>query len=231
VNTIALETSIQPGSIALLCDDVTVYSSVFTQNRRTTQSFATQLEEGLKAVGWKPDDVDLFAICQGPGSFTGLRIGVTAGKTFAYATNCQLLALDTLDVIAARAPIDSCERLHVVMDAQRKQLYAAEFNREVERFVRNSSTRIVDREPWLSSLTPNAGVTGPGLDAWYESSPDRPVAIDRQYWNPTAEVVGRLAMSRFESGERQDYWKITPAYFRESAAEEKLKQRQQKDAT
>ena len=229
MNTIALETSIQPGSIALLRDDVTVYSCVFTQNRRTTQSFALQLDEGLKSVGWDPDQVDLLAICQGPGSFTGLRIGVTAGKTFAYATHCQLLALDTLDVIASRAPLDRHEQLQVVMDAQRKQLYAAEFKRVAETFERVTPTRIVGREEWLGSLASDAGVTGPGLETWYEQQSGCPTALDRQLWDPTADALARLAIERFTQGERQDYWKVSPAYFRESAAEEKLRQRQQKD--
>ncbi len=231
MNTIALETSVQPGSIALLRDDVTVYSTVFTPNHRTTQSFAPQLKEGLESVGWQPEDVGLFAICQGPGSFTGLRIGVTAGKTFAYATSCQLLALDTLDVIAARTPTVDCDRLYVVMDAQRKQLYAAQFDLERETFVRCSPTRIVDRQQWFDLLTPNAAVTGPGLDSWYEQSPSRRPMVDRQFWNPTADALGRLALERFNAGQRQDYWKVSPAYFRQSAAEEKLKEREQSEGS
>lgn len=231
MNTIALETSIQSGSIALLHDAVTVYSSAFAQNRRTTQSFAAQLEEGMKKVEWDPTDVDLFAICQGPGSFTGLRIGVTAGKTFAYATGCQLLALDTLDVIASRAPIENCDRLSVVMDAQRQQLYAAEFRRDNQSFVRSSPTQIVDGDQWLGSLTCEIGVTGPGLENWQDQLPDRQPLMDPRYWNPTAEALAQLARHRFHSGERHDYWQISPAYFRQSAAEEKWKERQQDDAS
>ena len=55
----------------------------------------------LAEAGWSPRQVDLFAVCRGPGSFTGLRIAVTAAKVYAYATGCAVLGLNTLEVIAA----------------------------------------------------------------------------------------------------------------------------------
>ena len=90
---LALETSVQPGSIALLEGSVTVYSSAFPTTGRTTQSFAVEMKAALTQTGWNPSQVDLFAVSQGPGSFTGLRIGVTAAKTFAFASESQVLGV------------------------------------------------------------------------------------------------------------------------------------------
>ena len=72
----------------------------------------------LKQVGWRPDDVQLVAVSVGPGSFTGLRVGVTAAKVFAYAVGAEVLGVDTLEAIAAASPDDVAE-VSAVIDAQR----------------------------------------------------------------------------------------------------------------
>ena len=56
----------------------------------------------LSEAGWRPRDVELVAVTIGPGSFTGLRIGVTTAKTFAYAVKCQAMGIDTLEGVAPR---------------------------------------------------------------------------------------------------------------------------------
>src|SRR5205085_2589499 len=84
-------------------------------------------ERLLKQVGWRPGEVELVAVVTGPGSFTGLRIGVTTAKTFAYAVGCEVMGVNTLLAIASRAPAGTA-RLHVALDAGRDEAYVASFS-------------------------------------------------------------------------------------------------------
>ena len=113
-------------------------------------------------MGWRPQDVQLVAVTQGPGSFTGLRVGVTAAKTMAYAVGAEVFAVNTLKVIAEQSPA-GVQRVCAVLDAQRQQLFAADFQRQADRLVEASGTRIEDIADWLAGLSADTAVSGPGL--------------------------------------------------------------------
>ena len=80
------------------------------------------------ATGWNKNDA-LVAVSQGPGSFTGLRVGIAFAKTLAWAVECQLVAVDTFEAIAAETAIDG-DALWVVSDAHRNELYVRHFLRQ-----------------------------------------------------------------------------------------------------
>ena len=131
MRTIALESSHSSGSIALfeaerLLAELDLGAKEQGGGQRTAQSLVPALQSMLRHAGWKPRDVELIAITDGPGSFTGLRAGVTTAKVFAYATGAKVVAANTLEVVAAQANVISA-RLWVVMDAQRQQVFVAQF--------------------------------------------------------------------------------------------------------
>src|SRR5215813_11089947 len=107
---LAIETSGRHGSIATLCGEAEALSVVgqtmLNAEQRTAQALAPALRSLLSEAGWRPDSVELVAVAVGPGSFTGLRIGVTTAKTLAYAVGCQAIGVHTLLAIAAQAPTD-----------------------------------------------------------------------------------------------------------------------------
>ena len=101
---LALETSLQGGSIALLEADQLAWQTDLPTDKRTAQTLVPAIREALENLGWSSRDVELVAVASGPGSFTGLRIGVTTAKVFAYAAGSQIIDLNTLEVIAAQCP-------------------------------------------------------------------------------------------------------------------------------
>ena len=101
---LALETSALAGSVALFHGDRLLVQRELDSTRRSAQTLAPALAELLAAAGLTPRDVRLVATTVGPGSFTGLRVGVTTAKTFAYAVGAEVLGLNTLEVIAAQTP-------------------------------------------------------------------------------------------------------------------------------
>jgi tRNA threonylcarbamoyladenosine biosynthesis protein TsaB len=220
MNTIALETSTQPGAVALLDDDRVVYEAPLPERRPTTETFAMQLRDGMQAAGWKPAQVDLFAVCEGPGSFTGLRIGIMAAKAFAYATGCQLVAVNTLEVIASRIAMRYGE-IWAVLDAQRQQLFVAQYGLQAGQVTELSPTQLVSARDWLAGLPSGTKVTGPGLRRWAELLPDHVNLVPEPLWAVQASQLGRLARQRHACGQTADLWTLIPRYYRPSAAEEK----------
>lgn len=218
---LALETSTLDASVAALEGDCVLGQTLLGRQRRTAQSFAPAIEQQLRGVGWRPQDIQLVAVTQGPGSFTGLRVGVTAAKTLAYAVGAEVLAVNTLRVIAQQVP-GSANRISAVLDAQRQQLFTAEFQREGDRLLEVSETRIEDIAGWLAGLTPGVTVTGPGLARVLDRLPGEAAIADASCWTPQAATVGRVAHFAYQSGKRHDLWTLNPVYYRSSAAEEKL---------
>jgi tRNA threonylcarbamoyl adenosine modification protein YeaZ len=163
------------------------------------RTFAPQIEQALRLTGWNPRQVNLFAVSEGPGSFTGLRIGVTAAKVFAYATGCEVLGVDTLEVMAAQVPLDgSC--IWATLDAQRGQLYAESFTRSEGRWRSQTPPQIWDVEAWINQLRPGDVVTGPGLARCQTQIPSIVRVADPARWVPEAETLGHLAVDRFLAG-------------------------------
>ncbi|NLF71441.1 MAG: tRNA (adenosine(37)-N6)-threonylcarbamoyltransferase complex dimerization subunit type 1 TsaB [Candidatus Anammoximicrobium sp.] len=218
---LALETSTLDASVAALDGDRLLGQTHLDRQRRTAQVFAPAIERQLRSVGWRPQDVQLVAVTQGPGSFTGLRVGITAAKTLAYAVGAEVFAVNTLKVIAWQAP-SARQRVCAVLDAQRQQLFVADFRRTGEHLAEVSETRILDHADWLAGLTPEVAVTGPGLSGLEDRLPAGIAVVAPACWTPQAATVGRVACLEYLGGARHDLWTLNPRYYRSSAAEEKL---------
>jgi tRNA threonylcarbamoyladenosine biosynthesis protein TsaB len=159
--------------------------------------------------------VQLVAVTSGPGSFTGLRVGITTAKTFAYAVGAEVLGVNTLEVLAHQAPPEATA-VKAVLDAQRQDLYAASFPQAV------TDMQIVAIDAWLASLAPGETVIGPILARLRPRIPDYVHIAPESTWFPIASTVGQVAWRNYMAGERGDLWQLVPVYLRRSAAEERL---------
>jgi tRNA threonylcarbamoyladenosine biosynthesis protein TsaB len=218
---LAIETTGLAGSVAALDDRNVLAELDLPPDRGSSQSLAPGIGRLLATVGWRPKDVQGVAVVAGPGSFTGLRVGVTAAKTFAYAVGAEVLGLDTLEVIAAAAPAEIA-RVSVAVDAQRGQVVAGDFARASDGWMHAiGPARLLDVEAWWAGLPHGSLVAGPVLRSLVAGLPAGLVALDPKYWFPRAAAAGRLAARLFAAGRRDDLWSLVPRYWRPSAAEEK----------
>jgi tRNA threonylcarbamoyladenosine biosynthesis protein TsaB len=218
---LALETSSRDASVALFDGDCLLGQTQFGADQRTAQVFATAIDRQLEGVGWRPGDLQLIVVSRGPGSFTGLRVGVTAAKTLAYATGAQVLGVNTQRVIAQQTE-GQWQEVTVVGDAQRQQLFVARFRRVGDQAASDGSPEIVDSQQWLESLEAGRLVTGPGLSRLVARLPAGVQATPPDNWLPRAATLGRVGYYEYQGGRRDDLWKLAPVYYRKSAAEEKL---------
>src|SRR5688572_30661357 len=125
---LALETSGTCGSVAALDAGGVLRELPLDPALRSARSLAPGIRQLLQGMGWQPRDVQLVAVTAGPGSFTGLRVGITTAKAFAYAAGAEVLGVDTLEVLARQAPSDA-QLVQTAIDAQRQELFVATFHR------------------------------------------------------------------------------------------------------
>jgi tRNA threonylcarbamoyladenosine biosynthesis protein TsaB len=231
---LALETTDQTGSVAAISDSNLLKELTLEPTRRSAQTLAPAMELLLKQVGWRPRDVQLVGVSIGPGSFTGLRVGVTMAKVFAYAVGAEVLAIDTLEAIATGvvratggADIPVCQSgtacvLAVAADALRGDVVAQSFVGKSDGAVEPLGPQdLIPAETWLERLASGARVAGPALVKLAARLPPGVQATDRQHWFPRAAEVGRLTARYHALGRRDDLWRLVPRYFRRAAAEEK----------
>ena len=219
---LALETS-GPGASVTVLDDETAIGRADIGPRETAKMLVPAIASVLDNVGLSTINLDVIAVTAGPGSFTGLRLGVTTAKTLAYATAARLIGVNSLDVIAAQST-DTNAPIECIMDAHRGQLFTARYLLDggQGRPVRPTAVQTV--EQWLESLQPGSLVIGPAVriveHALRESHRQVKIAAENT-WYPDAESVGKLAWMRHERQQYDDLWSLEPSYYRVSAAEEK----------
>jgi tRNA threonylcarbamoyladenosine biosynthesis protein TsaB len=223
---LALETSERTGSVAAAADGKLLAELQLHPGQRSGQSLAPAIATLLRHVGWQPRDLNLVAVTTGPGSFTGLRVGVATAKVFAYAAGAHVLGINTLAAIAAATP-ENVGAVSVAIDAQRGDVVAQRFVRDGTGWLtREDESRLLPIGDWLANLPSGTAVTGPVLTKWAQPLPPGIVLLDPTFWSPTAANVARLAHRDYLAGRRDDLWTLLPVYSRPSAAEEKWAKRQ-----
>ncbi|HEY7427820.1 MAG TPA: tRNA (adenosine(37)-N6)-threonylcarbamoyltransferase complex dimerization subunit type 1 TsaB, partial [Gemmataceae bacterium] len=192
--------------------------------RRQARDLAPAAAELLAEQGWRPRDVQAVIVSRGPGSYTGLRVGIMSAKTFAYATSCALLAVDTFAAITLQAP-DVVTRVDVLADAQQDKIYVQPFARSDEGWRPRAELAIRPFADWLAVREADAAVTGPGLRKWASHLPAGAPLLDASLWEPQSASLLRIGLTRYLAGERDDPWTVEPLYLRPSSAEEQWRVR------
>ncbi len=226
---LAFDCSSPAGSVALLEGSDVLAREALDPTKRSAVTLAPAIADVLRHAGKASGELDLVATTIGPGSFTGLRVGVTMAKTLAYALQCDLVGLNTLDVLAAQVLeaglVGARGIVHAVLDAQRKELFvrryqvSAENSERVCRF--NDGDTILSADAWLKSLAAGDVVTGSGLTRWKDKLPPGVIVASNECFEPDAVTIGRLALREHATGRRDDLWTFSPLYIRPSYADEK----------
>ena len=131
---LAIETSGRAGSIALAEGRVLVAREVFPHGLKHAAEIIPIVDRLCRSRDWSPNDLEHLYVSAGPGSFTGLRIGITLAKTMAFATGVKLVAVPTVRALAENAPAEATH-LVIVLDAKRDQIFTARFERMAEGWV------------------------------------------------------------------------------------------------
>jgi len=219
-----LETSGRVASVALAEGGRLLGTRRLDEASRHARDLAPAVAGLLAEQGWRPRDVHAVLVSRGPGSYTGLRVGVMSAKAFTYATGCALLAVDTFAAVALQAPA-ACGRLDVLADAQQERVYLQSFIREGSVWRPLEGLAIVSGTDWLTRRRGDAWVTGPGLKKWEGRLPLEVHRVEEARRDQQPEGVLQLGLARYRADERDDVWSVEPLYLRPSSAEEQWQAR------
>ena len=212
-----LETSGRVGQVALASGDRVLAEERLTEARRRASDLALVTDRLLKDRGWKARELTDVIVGLGPGSYTGLRVGLASAKALAYATGCQFFGVETFAAIALRASPEFSE-ISVVADALQGKVFRRDYRRNGA-LTPLCPLQIVTKDDWLKSFRPGLVASGPAAGLFdvprvgeTECEP-RPIdllkAVQTCPWAGTADV-----------------WRAEPLYLRGSSAEEKVAVRQ-----
>ena len=132
--TIAFDTSNQPLSVALIEADNVIAQIETNISRNQSEQLLPAIDQLVTDAGWKPKDLDRVIVSAGPGSYTGLRIGVTTAKTLAYTLGISLAGVSSLGLLAANVKKEDA-LIIPMMDARNDNLYAAAYHWRNEQLV------------------------------------------------------------------------------------------------
>jgi tRNA threonylcarbamoyladenosine biosynthesis protein TsaB len=214
-----LETSCQVGQVAVAGGAKVLALRRLDEARRHARDLVPALRELLAEQGWKPRDLSAVIVSRGPGSYTGLRVGIMTAKTLAYATGCALVAVDTFAAIARQAP-DPAACVDVLADAQQDKVYVQSFARDSGAWEPQNTLTIRAFAGWYAGLGEGVWVSGPGVRGHEKDLRGR-LLVDAELREPLPESLLHIGHERFQRGERDDLWTLEPLYLRPSAAEEK----------
>jgi tRNA threonylcarbamoyladenosine biosynthesis protein TsaB len=176
----------------------------------------------LRAEQWKPADIQGLIVNRGPGSYTGLRVGIMSAKAFAYATGCALIAVESFAAVARQAPAEALQ-IAVIADAQQDRVYQQNFRPSGpdSEMVAVSPLRIDLFWDWIQTIAAESWVSGPGLRTFRARLPTHVRVPQETSWDPRPKTLLDIGLSQYLSGQRDDVWKLEPLYLRPSSAEEK----------
>lgn len=220
---VAIETSGRLGSVALGVEGTPVDVVVFSGEANHAVELLPTIERLTARQGWPADSIDQFCVSVGPGSFTGLRIGITVARTLAMAVGAKVVAVPTVDVLACNAlglP-DPPEHLAVVLDAKRKQVYAAVFRLDGGRYRKVGDACVMAPAELLARTARPLALLGEGV-AYHRLALTAPEVsvLDEELSRPRAEVVLRLGWELACSGQFADPKSLVPIYLRRPEAED-----------
>lgn len=228
---LAFETSSALGSIALGRGGEVLAVRTFSGPRMHAVDFLPTLDALCRAHSVEPGAVAQVYVSAGPGSFTGLRIGITVARMIALAGGARVVAVPTLEVIAQNAlkAAELPEQVAVMLDAKRGRVYAAAFVCVDGALVPTCDPAEVEPGSFLANRGPACSVLGEGI-AYHRGVVEAsglPV-LPEPFWSPRAETVYQLGHARAAGGEFDDPRTLVPIYLRPPEAEEKWARRQRR---
>ncbi len=230
---LALETSTGCGSVALTRGDgrsgkvlgeYTLQPEI-THSRRLLGSVRAMMN--ALQVSWS--DLDGIAVSQGPGSFTGLRIGMAAAKGLALAADCPLIGVPTLDGLACQLT-PTAQPIHLVLDARKQQVYTARYAFSALTCERQGGFEVLSAEQLGAKIQEPTLIAGPGVAACAEQLHSHPLVclVQAAVFHPRAATIGFCGARMLQADGFVAQNNPVPLYVRASEAELNLQRKSKK---
>ena len=227
---LAIDTSSNVATVAVTDGEKLTGEYILNHKKTHSRKIMPMLDELMKSTELEVNEIDLFAVVTGPGSFTGLRIGVAAVKTLAQVTKKPVAAVDTLEGLAHNLPF--CPHLIVpMMDARSRDVYAAVYKSGIdfEQIAAPYAASVEECIEYVKSLGQTAVFLGDGaylhkeyiISQMGDKALFAPINANEQ----RASSVAACAAEKFTKGDILTYSQVEPYYIRKSQAEREYDER------
>ncbi|OAT54387.1 tRNA (adenosine(37)-N6)-threonylcarbamoyltransferase complex dimerization subunit type 1 TsaB [Providencia heimbachae] len=223
---LAVDTATEACSVALLCDGE-IISRFAISPREHTQKVLPMVEEVLAEAGMKLNQLDALAFGRGPGSFTGVRIGVGISQGLALGANLPMIGVSSLMALAQGAfRIVGQANVLVAIDARMSEIYCAQYQRNEQGFWLGEETEAVlipdDFKAKFSSLRGQWGCAGTGWEAYPQLLAEQSFITDSQVTLPDAQDMLPIALQLWQAGKVIAVEEVEPTYLRNEVTWKKL---------
>jgi tRNA threonylcarbamoyladenosine biosynthesis protein TsaB len=225
--TLAVDTNDARGSVALLRNGTPVIALCHEDASDYSEWLLPSVDELLRRAGTEIKALDLLAVCTGPGSFTGLRVGLTTVKAWAEVYGKPVVGVSRLEAMArSHRPPSPASFVAAVYDAQRGQIFGALYRRASEYLARIDDEFVIAPEEFLSYVQLQAGAEAVN---WVTLDPQLITSLP-EWGKRTADTfqicsaslatqIGKLAEERARNGQFSDPLALDANYVRRSDAE------------
>lgn len=214
---LSIDTSIRGCSVAVHENSVLLASYDLHTDRSSSSMLTTLMESAVSHAGFTLNDLNAIAVAKGPGSYTGLRVGVSSAKGLCYALDKPLIAVNTLEAMALQLTSFYTEYLLCPMiDARRMEVYTAVFD-STNHFVQDTQAIVMDENSFLDLLSEHKIVFfGDGAAKCEKMLGNHPNAVfPKKEIRPSAITIGELAAKAFENQHFEDVAKFEPYYLKD----------------
>lgn len=181
--------------------------------RRMSSLIVPTIKRALSALNLPIEKIDYFAAACGPGSFTGIRIGVSVVKGLSWSLGKPVAGISSLDILAQGA-LDKGGVIVPAVDAKRNLIYCAIFRRRKNSLIRSSPYMLIKIEELLKKLPSGSVILGDGI-ALYQNkilSKGGVVLLDKDYWYPKGHNIIAIAIERIKKKRITASAKLKPVY-------------------
>lgn len=236
---LVIDTSTAEMSIALMEGNTLLAERNETVDRNHSNKLIPAIHELISSQGISMKDIEGIAVGRGPGSYTGVRIGVTAAKTFAWSLRIPLIGVSSLEALAYGAADRKSDKHWIIpmMDARRSQVYTGLYETADSDWSCQIKDRIRLAEDWVDQLIVHdealdrgerpqritfVGETSGVSDQLQKLSDLWPEKVDVREAQMRAFHLGQLALQRWMKGEQEDVHHFVPNYTQLAEAESNL---------
>lgn len=226
---LAIDTSSFPASAAVAEDGIILAEYVIRNKKKHSQNIMVMVERLLDDLSVDIKDIDLFAVTVGPGSFTGLRIGISTVRAFAQAAGKKCVGVNTLE--AAAFNFAGCGKTVVsILDALRNEVFAAAYEFDGLNMNMIMDPCVADIEECVEKYgSENVIYTGDGTIKHSQYLKEHGcLCAPCNLSEVRASSVAALAALKAEQGGAEDYGNIIPMYLRKSQAEREYENKTKK---
>jgi len=219
---LGIETSTMTGSVAIITEQQLIVEQTINAKITHAERLITTIDDTLRAASLAIRELDGIAVSAGPGSFTGLRIGVTTAKSLAYSLRKPIVAVSSLDALASQF-LHSNLLICPMLDARKKEVYSACYRNSGSTVKRISEYAVLTPANLLKGIHEPTLFLGDGVLPYrrlIESAVGEfAIFADAAHLLPRGSLVAKLGCDRLSAGEQDDCLPLTPFYLRQSDAE------------